>query len=262
MFRKRSTAVRTSAIAVERDEPTGKESSDGDGGDVAEVPAKAAKLSKLQVQLEPHNGADKRTEGTETEKEPVVIGSKRGTIRTSIRMDYQPDMCKDFKDTGYCPWGDTCKFAHIREDYKQGWQLDRDWGDSSDRRPSQEQEQKGNEGSRLNRHHGTMNRVGVDVRMFKPASASASALGGRSVAGSYNNDDDVVVPAACPICKEVFATSTKAMVVTECKHYFCEACALQRSRTTLKCAVCNRDTRGIFNTAKNPQRSTSVVNGP
>ncbi len=39
-------------------------------------------------------------------------------------MDYQPDVCKDYKETGYCGFGDTCKFLHDRSDYLAGWQLD------------------------------------------------------------------------------------------------------------------------------------------
>ena len=35
-------------------------------------------------------------------------------------------MCKDFKDTGYCGYGDACKFLHDRSDYKSGWQLEKD----------------------------------------------------------------------------------------------------------------------------------------
>ncbi|ORY74835.1 hypothetical protein BCR37DRAFT_338264, partial [Protomyces lactucae-debilis] len=48
-------------------------------------------------------------------------------IRSITVMDYQPDVCKDYKKTGFCGFGDTCKFLHDRGDYKQGWQLDRDW---------------------------------------------------------------------------------------------------------------------------------------
>jgi RING finger protein 113A len=29
--------------------------------------------------------------------------------------------------TGYCGFGDNCKFLHDRSDYKAGWQIDRDW---------------------------------------------------------------------------------------------------------------------------------------
>ncbi|PWN48338.1 hypothetical protein IE53DRAFT_389462 [Violaceomyces palustris] len=45
-------------------------------------------------------------------------------IRTVTVVDYQPDICKDYKETGYCGFGDTCKFLHDRSDYLAGWQLD------------------------------------------------------------------------------------------------------------------------------------------
>ncbi|CAH7667590.1 hypothetical protein BY996DRAFT_6434514 [Phakopsora pachyrhizi] len=45
-------------------------------------------------------------------------------IRTITVLDYQPDVCKDYKETGYCGFGDTCKFLHDRSDYMHGWQLD------------------------------------------------------------------------------------------------------------------------------------------
>jgi hypothetical protein len=46
-------------------------------------------------------------------------------VRMSIRVDYQPDLCKDYKETGYCGYGDACKFLHDRGDYKAGWEIDR-----------------------------------------------------------------------------------------------------------------------------------------
>ncbi|KAF7985081.1 hypothetical protein HWV62_8955 [Athelia sp. TMB] len=48
-----------------------------------------------------------------------------GTIRTVTIVDYQPDVCKDYKETGYCGFGDTCKFLHDRGTYLAGWQLDK-----------------------------------------------------------------------------------------------------------------------------------------
>ncbi|KAI9758743.1 MAG: hypothetical protein M4579_002846 [Chaenotheca gracillima] len=48
-------------------------------------------------------------------------------IRTITITDFAPDVCKDYKQTGFCGFGDSCKFLHAREDYKQGWELDRDW---------------------------------------------------------------------------------------------------------------------------------------
>ncbi|KAG8969328.1 RNA-splicing factor [Tulasnella sp. 419] len=55
------------------------------------------------------------------------VGPQRSnnTIRTVTMMDYQPDVCKDYKETGFCGFGDTCKFLHDRGTYLQGWQLDK-----------------------------------------------------------------------------------------------------------------------------------------
>ena len=35
-------------------------------------------------------------------------------VRSTVRWDYEPMLCKDFKETGYCGFGDTCKFMHDR----------------------------------------------------------------------------------------------------------------------------------------------------
>lgn len=48
-------------------------------------------------------------------------------LRATVRWDYAPDICKDFKETGFCGFGDSCKFMHDRTDYKSGWQLEREW---------------------------------------------------------------------------------------------------------------------------------------
>ncbi|KAH7889104.1 hypothetical protein F5I97DRAFT_1858377 [Phlebopus sp. FC_14] len=55
------------------------------------------------------------------------VGPQRNTstIRTATIVDYQPDVCKDYKETGYCGFGDTCKFLHDRGTYLAGWQLDK-----------------------------------------------------------------------------------------------------------------------------------------
>lgn len=48
-------------------------------------------------------------------------------VRTITVTDFAPDVCKDYKLTGYCGFGDSCKFLHTRDNYKQGWQLDKEW---------------------------------------------------------------------------------------------------------------------------------------
>ncbi|GCE99885.1 RNA-splicing factor [Zygosaccharomyces mellis] len=54
-------------------------------------------------------------------------------VKVSILTDFHPDVCKDFKQTGYCGYGDSCKFLHSRDDFKTGWQMNQDWkiGESS-----------------------------------------------------------------------------------------------------------------------------------
>lgn len=61
------------------------------------------------------------------EKATGAHGPLRGNnyIRTSVRFDYQPDVCKDYKETGFCSYGESCKFLHDRGDYKAGWELEK-----------------------------------------------------------------------------------------------------------------------------------------
>ncbi len=39
-------------------------------------------------------------------------------------------------------------------------------------------------------------------------------------------------------------------MITKCRHYFCESCALSQYRTNPGCAVCNASTGGLFMPAK------------
>ncbi|KAH8648513.1 hypothetical protein BX600DRAFT_475367 [Xylariales sp. PMI_506] len=140
-------------------------------------------------------------------------------IRTVTTMDFAPDVCKDYKQTGFCGFGDNCKFLHAREDYKQGWQLDREWENVS---------------------KGRKNMGGTVV-----ASADRSGTADDGV----NAEEEAMlekIPFACIICKGPYRSPIK----TRCNHYFCEPCALQRFRKDPSCAACGAGTGGVFNTAK------------
>lgn len=143
-------------------------------------------------------------------------------IRTSIRVDYQPDICKDYKETGYCGFGDACKFLHDRGDYKAGWELDREW----------EEKQKAKQEQMLQflDKGGDMNDIDSDGK------------------GSEDSDEDDEVPFACFICRKPWS-ECKDPVVTRCGHYFCEQCALRHNAKSSKCFVCDQPTGGIFNVA-------------
>ncbi|EDW83331.1 uncharacterized protein Dwil_GK22373 [Drosophila willistoni] len=127
-------------------------------------------------------------------------------LRATVRWDYQPDICKDYKETGYCGFGDSCKFLHDRSDYKAGWQLEMD-----------HQAEK----------RGDCDSDGDD--------------------GKYEiHSDEETLPFKCHICRQSFVNP----VVTKCKHYFCEKCALAQYKKSQRCIVCSQQTNGIFNPAK------------
>lgn len=67
-----------------------------------------------------------RDDGISSKLKAATKGPVKGgnNVRTITVVDYQPDVCKDYKETGYCGFGDTCKFMHDRSDYLAGWQLD------------------------------------------------------------------------------------------------------------------------------------------
>lgn len=143
-------------------------------------------------------------------------------IRTITVMDYSPDVCKDYKQTGFCGFGDNCKFLHSREDYKQSWALDREWED---------------------------------------VTKGKKNLGGTIVASADRNktaddDDDAEeallesIPFVCLICRGPY----RSPIITRCGHYFCEPCALNRYRKDPSCAQCGAGTNGVFNSGKRLQK--------
>ena len=136
--------------------------------------------------------------------------------RATSRFDYQPDVCKDYKDTGYCGYGDACKFLHDRSDYKTGWQLERQW--------DEEQKAKAH---------------ALALQAFEESESGGAK-------SSAAKDDGL--PFACLICREPWHAKSSP-VVTKCEHYFCERCALQHAARTKRCHVCAENTGGIFNKA-------------
>lgn len=131
-------------------------------------------------------------------------------LRATVRWDYQPDICKDYKETGFCGFGDSCKFLHDRSDYKHGWQMEYD--ESNKYTKKYDDDSDGEDDTKYEIH-----------------------------------SDEEELPFKCFICRKRFVDP----IVTKCKHYFCEKCALEKFKKSSRCFVCGVQTGGVFNPARN-----------
>ena len=190
-------------------------------------------------------------------------------IRTTTVFDYQPDVCKDYKETGFCGFGDSCKFLHDRSDYKTGWQQEQEWDEIQKRKKKKLQAKADQQ----------------DMASKVPKSDTQEMLdliSGKSGVDDDDDDDDEVVtghfarsyskglpsqmeqiknvkngglkeayddveelPFACNICRKPF----QSPVVTNCGHYFCTRCIITSNKKSSKCPICKKQTGGVFNTA-------------
>ncbi|XP_060566075.1 E3 ubiquitin-protein ligase RNF113A-like [Ruditapes philippinarum] len=80
-------------------------------------------INNYQVFYEKRDTAQGNAASNSVRKGPLRAPAH---LRATVRWDYQPDICKDYKETGMCGFGDSCKFLHDRSDYKHGWQLERE----------------------------------------------------------------------------------------------------------------------------------------
>jgi RING finger protein 113A len=152
-------------------------------------------------------------------------------LRATVLWDYKPDICKDYKETGYCGFGDSCIFMHDRSDYKHGWQLEQEW----------EKEQ----GGRLNKNFFKSKKKKKNQSDEEKESGDDDDPNKYVIQGVHSDDDDDL-PFKCIICRESFVKP----VVTKCKHYFCEKCFINHNKKDTRCFACKKQTLGIFFEAK------------
>ncbi|XP_062155513.1 zinc finger CCCH domain-containing protein 1-like isoform X2 [Alnus glutinosa] len=174
-FSKDSRAFREKALKQAEEALKGKGKSSGDD-----------KLYKGIHGYTDYKAGFRREQTISSEKAGGAHGPLRASahIRVSARFDYQPDICKDYKETGYCGYGDSCKFMHDRGDYKSGWQMEKEW----------------EEAEKARKRNLALGIDDVDDGGVDPG----------------DEDDDDSLPFACFICRQPFVDP----VLTKCKHYF------------------------------------------
>lgn len=138
-------------------------------------------------------------------------------IRVTARFDYQPDICKDYKETGFCGFGDTCIYLHDRGDQLSGWQLEEKW--QEEQRQKKEKQEK-------------------ELNDFLEKSSS-----GKTAKSDTTVSEDGL-PFACHLCRNAFDDP----VVTACQHYFCEKCIMSHVKNhSDACPICQKETHRVFN---------------
>eukprot|EP00984_Skeletonema_dohrnii_P014207 scaffold5949_cov120-Skeletonema_dohrnii-CCMP3373.AAC.1 len=176
---------------------------------------------------------------------PFHAGPLKATtfVRTTARFDYQPDICKDYKETGFCGFGDTCIYLHDRGDTKSGWQMEQEY----EERKRGEEERKGREMERFMNSMmcGEVGSGGGGVKKKKSGDDDDYFGNNKEDDAKSANDG---IPYACHICRGPFQNP----VVTTCGHYYCESCMQTRIRESglTTCPICQKDTHGVLNHAQ------------
>lgn len=189
------------------------------------------------------------------------VRSSGTNVRMTLRIDYEPCICKDYKETGYCGFGDTCIFLHDRSDYKSGWKIEQEY---EQKRKREEELQK----KKLEKSYKRMLKK-MKEKEQKVKSGTADVTTGikrddnnsdvsesvsdtfsekRDSCDSYTSDDEESLPFACLRCKKKWNLEMNPSV-TECQHYFCEKCFIDMFQKSKKCVMCGLQLSGIMNSA-------------
>ncbi|CRG94633.1 zinc finger protein, putative [Plasmodium gallinaceum] len=196
------------------------------------------------------------------------VRSSGANVRMTLRIDYEPCICKDYKETGYCGFGDTCIYLHDRSDYKSGWKIEQEYEEKRKRNEALRKEklEKWNEKMlkklkekektliNLNDNNEEKNENENENKNNEKSISSSSVLSSSSekenLSDTNSSDDENFLPFACLKCKKKWKLEMNPSV-TECLHYFCEKCFIEMFQKNKKCIKCGLQLSGIMNAAQN-----------
>ena len=160
-----------------------------------------------------------------------LVSGKFGPVRSlntaqhSNGIDYNPSRCKDFHESGYCAFGDSCIFIHDRGDYKSGYELDKEW----------DQKMRAKEERRKRRAQKQQSGVELDS---EEDSTDSEELEDYEEEMVYKEIDE-----QCLLCGQDYKLPT----LLPCGHIFCDKCAISNYKSHRTCFKCGKITDGIFN---------------
>jgi hypothetical protein len=122
-------AVTVAADAKDDDE-------EGGGGDLQQVVDGEKVYAGEKARASFFKTSESKAKGTAGLKAGPIKASN--FIRSTTLIDYNPSVCKDYKQTGFCGFGQNCIYVHDRGDYKSGWEIDKEWA-AQNKRGAQEE---------------------------------------------------------------------------------------------------------------------------
>eukprot|EP00531_Pseudo-nitzschia_arenysensis_P002390 CAMPEP_0116131232 /NCGR_PEP_ID=MMETSP0329-20121206/8898_1 /TAXON_ID=697910 /ORGANISM="Pseudo-nitzschia arenysensis, Strain B593" /LENGTH=300 /DNA_ID=CAMNT_0003625653 /DNA_START=15 /DNA_END=916 /DNA_ORIENTATION=- len=181
-------------------------------------------LATATVQYHPKEMEEISKSKPDPKRNKFLAGPIRAptNIRTTCRFDYQPDVCKDYKDTGFCGFGDTCIYLHDRGDTMSGWQLEKAWEEKQKSKRKQQEEQ---------------------MERFLNGETEDSNKKNKKDLAALSDDG---LPFACFLSREAFEDP----IVTTCGHYFSQQKLLDYFALNdgdQRCPICKKNTHGVMN---------------
>ena len=158
----------------------------------------------------------KKQLGESLRAKPKEINNQTQIKRTTT-IDYQPDLCKDYYETGYCGYGDNCRFIHDRSITKTSLQLDKEYDEKLKREASKKAEELYEECKKEQK----------EEEMKK------------------NMNEEMELKKKCIQCKKEFNDNNTPMTM-KCNHWICRNCCIGCKN----CIRCGNSTGGVFKAVK------------
>ena len=98
-----------------------------DQGQVHEMDYQNQREKLLESIRTKSKGNFQRSQKLENLKKQAKPDGKTGGYSGSVPIDYNPSRCADFFRTGFCGFGNSCIYAHVRGEYQFGWQQEKEW---------------------------------------------------------------------------------------------------------------------------------------